>query len=218
MKTKKSIGCLAAVALATLTYSAYALTPEGLISANRYSAAVPNPSGVCHTLPHRKVVVHGANFVGENQDFAIFTVTNYSFSTSTRATAWRRLDLKSGDVSLWHAGSDISEVVFVGPTTTSLIYINSTNEEGDGGISLYYADAAAINHASLIASLPAPYSGLKAAQTPSGDIHFLVYASAWPNGTAYNQRLSAKPKSTARIYSSTYVRHWVRLMDATWDS
>ncbi|KAK1762719.1 Alpha/Beta hydrolase protein [Phialemonium atrogriseum] len=186
MKTKKLIGCLAAVALATLTYSAYALTPEGLISANRYSAAVPNPSG----------------------DFAIFTVTNYSFSTSTHATAWKRLDLESGDVSLWHAGSDISEVVFVGPTTTSLIYINSTNEEGDGGVSLYYADAAALDHTSLIASLPAPYSGLKAAVTPSGDIHFLVYASAWPNGTAYNQRLSAKPKSTARIYSSTYVRHW----------
>lgn len=111
---------------------------------------------------------------------------------------------------MWYEGSDISEVVFVGPNAsyaTGLIYINSTNSEGDGGISLYHADAASIDRVVLISSLPAPYGSLKATLALSGDIKFLVYGSAWPNGTAYNEKLSAKPKSTARIYSSTFVRH-----------
>jgi hypothetical protein len=66
------------------------------------------------------------------------------------------LDLEIGHVSVWYEGSDISEVVFVGPNATSLIYINSTNAEGDGDISLYHADAASLERAVLISSLPAP--------------------------------------------------------------
>jgi hypothetical protein len=52
MKLGKSIEWPAAVALTALPYSAYALIPEGLMSANRYSAAIPNPSGVCLALPY----------------------------------------------------------------------------------------------------------------------------------------------------------------------
>lgn len=97
----------------------------------------------------------------------------------------------------------------MGPTPTSIIYINGTNAEEDGGISLYSADANALEDAKLIASLPAPYSGLKAVQTTSGDINFLVYTKAYTNGTAYNEATAETPASTARIYTSIYVRHWV---------
>lgn len=109
---------------------------------------------------------------------------------------------------MWYEGSDISEVAFVGPTPSSILYVNGTNEEDNGGVSLYSADALDLTKAKLVASLPAPYSGLKAAQTASGDIHFLVYAKAYPNGTAYNEALASTPASTARIYTSIYVRHW----------
>lgn len=60
----------------------------------------------------------------------------------------------------------------------------------------------------MVASLPAPYAGLKAATTKSGDIHFIVNCLAYPNGTAYNKALVPKPLSTARIYDSIFVRHW----------
>ncbi|OTA70584.1 alpha/beta-hydrolase [Hypoxylon sp. EC38] len=173
------------VALATLP-TALGITPESMLAANRYGVAAPNPSG----------------------DFALYTVSNYTFGTQERASQWNKLDLKTGEISVWYAGSDISEVVFVGPTPTSIIYINGTNAEGDGGISLYSADANSLDNAKLIASLPAPYSGLKAVQTASGDIHFLVYTKAYPNGTAYNEALTSTPASTARIYTQTYVRHW----------
>ena len=42
----------------------------------------------------------------------------------------------------------------------------------------------------------------------SGDIHFLLNALAYPNGTAYNENLAETPASTARIYQDIYVRHW----------
>ena len=147
------------------------------------------------------------------QDFALFTVSKYSFDTKETTSAWKKLDLATGDISVWYNGSDISEVVFVGPKPSSILYVNGTNEEGDGGISLWSADALALEKASLVASLPAPYAGLKAAQTSSGDIHFLVYAKAYPNGTAYNEALAAEPASSGRVYSPIYVRHWVSVSE-----
>ncbi|ORY56632.1 dipeptidyl-peptidase V [Pseudomassariella vexata] len=175
-----------AVAALTALCGVTAITPEGMLAANRYSDALPNPSG----------------------DFALFTATNYSFETGEASTVWNRLDLESGDISVWYAGDDISEIVFVGSKPTSLLYINGTNEEEDGGISIYFADAESIEGATLIASLPAPYSGLKAVLTSDGNIRFLVYSLAYPNGTAYNEALATEPASSARIYSQIYVRHW----------
>lgn len=136
-------------------------------------------------------------------------MSNYTFETKKRSSHWNKLDLKTGEISVWYEGSDISEVVFVGSKPTSIIYVNGTNAEDDGGISLYSADADSLEDAKLITSLPAPYSGLKAVQTASGDIHFLVYTKAYPNGTAYNEASASTPASTARIYTETYVRHWV---------
>ncbi|KAL8993485.1 MAG: hypothetical protein Q9188_007320 [Gyalolechia gomerana] len=163
-----------------------AITPEGMLAAPRRGVALANPSG----------------------DFAIYTSTNYSFEDHEPTTVWEQLNLRSGDVFSWSTDSNISEVVFVGPTNTSILYINATNEEGDGGISLYTADTTNLAGASLVASLPAPFSGLKAASTRSGDIHFLMFAMAYPNGTAYNEDLAEEPASTARIYTDIYVRHW----------
>ncbi|KAL9025215.1 MAG: hypothetical protein Q9196_005922 [Gyalolechia fulgens] len=176
---------MAAAALAVLPIAS-AITPEGMLAAPRRGVALANPSG----------------------DFAIYTSTNYSFEDHESTTIWEQLNLRSGHVSTWSTDSNISEVVFVGPTNTSILYINATNEEGDGGISLYTADAANLGGASLVASLPAPFSGLKATSTRSGDIHFLMFAMAYPNGTAYNEDLAEAPASTARIYTDIYVRHW----------
>ena len=60
----------------------------------------------------------------------------------------------------------------------------------------------------MVASLDAPYSGLKVANTSSGDLHFLVNTMAYPNGTAVNPETEIVPHSTARFYYDTYVRHW----------
>lgn len=141
------------------------------------------------------------------QESALFSTTNYSFDTSKSSTYWKVLNLTSGDVSLWKSGSGISEIAFAGEKPTSFIYLNGSNADGDG-VSLYWTDATTPGKASLLASLPGPYSGLKAATTKSGDINFIVYAKAWPNGTVYNEETAATPKSSGRMYTSIYVRHW----------
>lgn len=59
-----------------------------------------------------------------------------------------------------------------------------------------------------MASLDAPFSGLKVASTSSGNLRFLVSAQAYPNGTAYNEETAPKARNTGRFYSDNYVRHW----------
>lgn len=68
------------------------------------------------------------------------------------------------------------------------------------------------------ASLPASFSGLKIANTDSGDVHFLVYGQSYGNGTAFNEELAAKQRSTARIYDSIYVRHWDTWLTTTFNA
>jgi hypothetical protein len=61
----------------------------------------------------------------------------------------------------------------------------------------------------LVASLGAPFSGLKAAKTESGDINFVVNTLAYGNnGSAYNPEMASKKKSLGQLYSANFVRHW----------
>jgi hypothetical protein len=141
----------------------------------------------------------------------LYTVSKYSFEEHETARKWLKLDLKTGAISDWEGDSSISEFVFVGPEPSTILYLNGTNEEGDGGVSLYLGDALAIADAELVASIPAPLSGLKAALTPSGDINFLLSGQAYTNGTAYNADLAPTALSTGRVYDSLYPRIWVCL-------
>lgn len=128
-------------------------------------------------------------------------------------TFWNFLDLRTGDISTWYLGNEISEVVFVGPKCTSILYINESQAAIDGSVGLYAADATSLEASStLVATLPAPYAGLKAAQTADGDIRFLLYSRANPDGSAYNPTQAEDPVSfggsSARVYDSTQVRIW----------
>ncbi|KAF2644467.1 dipeptidyl-peptidase-like protein V precursor [Massarina eburnea CBS 473.64] len=163
------------------------LSIEGMLAAPRRSTANVNPSG----------------------ELALFTSSVYNWTTHKSSTTWQVLDVASGNVTKAPFGSAVSEFVWVGATNTSILYINSTNDEVPGGVTLYTADLGQKNFtATLVASLHAPFSGLKAAKTESG-INFVVNALAyWNNGTAYNEELVTTPFSTGQIYDNNYVRHW----------
>ncbi|KAF2174937.1 hypothetical protein K469DRAFT_703963 [Zopfia rhizophila CBS 207.26] len=164
-----------------------AITPEQMLGAPRRSEAVPNPSG----------------------EIAYFSVSQYSFQEQSSSSAWKLLDLKTGDIKdLALNGSEVSEIVWLPGTETGIIYLNGTNEETPGGVSLWIGDALNPSESSLVASLNAPFSGLKVANTSSGDLHFLVNSLAYPNGTAYNPELAPKPRNTGQLYSNIYPRHW----------
>ncbi|EKV05244.1 Dipeptidyl-peptidase 5 [Penicillium digitatum Pd1] len=174
-------------ALGSIFISAAALTPEELIAAPRRGEAIPNPSG----------------------EVALFSTSEYSFETHVTSSWWSLLDLETGKVTQLTNDSNVSELTWLGSTDSGLLYINGTNAETPGGTEIWVSDTSDFTTSAYkAASLPARLSGLKTATTTSGDINFLVYGESWPNGTAYNEELAAKPLSSARIYDSIYVRHW----------
>ncbi|KAJ9488209.1 hypothetical protein VN97_g5072 [Penicillium thymicola] len=173
--------------LGSIIVSAAALTPEELITAPRRGEAIPNPSG----------------------EVALFSTSEYSFETHVTSSWWSLLDLETGKVTQLTNDSNVSELTWLGSTDSGLLYINGTNAEIPGGTEIWVSDTSEFaTSAYKAASLPAPLSGLKTTITKSGDINFLVYGESWPNGTAYNEELVAKPLSSARIHDSIYVRHW----------
>ncbi|KAF2280638.1 alpha/beta-hydrolase [Westerdykella ornata] len=166
--------------------SAWALSTEDMLAAPRRSTANVNPSG----------------------EIALFSSTRYNWTTHKSKTTWHILDIASGNITDAPFDSAVSEVVWVGPVNTSILYINETNEEVPGGVTLWTADVRDFAP-TLVASLNAPFAGLKAVQTKSGNINFVVNTKAyWNNGSAYNEELASKPLSSGGLYDNTFVRHW----------
>ncbi|KAF2654994.1 dipeptidyl-peptidase-like protein V precursor [Lophiostoma macrostomum CBS 122681] len=164
-----------------------AYTPEGMLAAPRRSTANVNPSG----------------------EIAFFSSTTYNWTSHESSTTWNILDVASGNVTDAPFDSSVSEIVWVGPTNTSILYINGTNDEVPGGVTLYTADLAEEFSPTLVASLEAPFQGLKAVQTEDGSINFVVNSLAyWTNGSAYNPELVSEPLTTGQIYDANFVRHW----------
>lgn len=94
-----------------------------MLSAPRYGSAVPNSNG----------------------DWAIFSTSTYSFDDHESTAVWKLMKLSSGEISnlpeAW--GDDVSEIVWAGSTPTSVLYINGTNEDVAGGVTMWTADVAA---------------------------------------------------------------------------
>ncbi len=157
-----------------------------MISAPRYSGAVANPSG----------------------EWALYSTSAYSFDDHESTVIWYLMNITSGEITKVPFGDDVSEVVWVGDSDTSILYTSSKSSV-KSGISLWTADLADPSaKGTKVANLAAPYSGLKAVRTASGDINFLLNCLAYENGTAYNEDLAEVPYTTGRLYDSIYVRHW----------
>ncbi|KAF2129662.1 hypothetical protein P153DRAFT_23666 [Dothidotthia symphoricarpi CBS 119687] len=171
---------------------AVAMTPKQLISNPRRSAADPSPDG----------------------SVALLSVSEYSFEEGSGSSSMQLIDLKTGEFK--DAGlnvSEINEIHWLPGSETGIIYINGTNEETPGGVTIWIGDINDPSASKLAASLDAPYNGLKVAATASGDLHFMVNAKAYPNGTAINPETVVAPKHSGRLYSDIYVRHWDTWLD-----
>ncbi|KAI5781889.1 dipeptidyl-peptidase [Geopyxis carbonaria] len=172
---------LASVAVAA------AFTPEQLISAPRRSEAVPNPSGKT----------------------AIFSVSEYSFSSHSGSSAWKALDTSSGKTTLLSNSSDVSEVVWIDDKT--LLYLNGSNAAVAGGVELWVTTLAGFEaDAYRAASIPGPLANLKIAPPSSKGkgIRFLLTGKQTLEGKIYNAETEDAPLSTAHVYDQIYIRHW----------
>ncbi|RYN23886.1 Dipeptidyl-peptidase 5 [Alternaria arborescens] len=177
----------ALVAAGLFLGSAKAITVEGMLAAPRRSTGSLSPKG----------------------DRALFSETKFNWTSEKSSTSWYFIDTESGNITKAPFGSDASEVVWVGDTEDSILYLNATNEEIPGGVTLYTADLSGDSfEPTLVASLHAPLSGLKAVKTDSG-INFVGNCLAYEsNGTAYNPELVTAPKSLGQLYDSNFIRHW----------
>lgn len=157
-----------------------------MLSAPRYSSAVANANG----------------------EWAVYSTSAYSFEDHESTYVWYLMNIASGDITKLPFEDDVSEMVWVGETNTSVLYTSSKSPVSSG-ISLWTADLADDEiKGTRIGNLPAPYSGLKAVRTESGDINVLLNCLAYENGTAYNEDTAEVPYHTGRLYDSIYVRHW----------
>lgn len=89
------------------------------MSAPTRGVASPNPSG----------------------SHALFSYSKYSFEDQSSTRAWQLLDLKTGAIT--DSGlnsSEVQEVVWVPGTENGILYINGTNEEVPGGVTLWMGD------------------------------------------------------------------------------
>ncbi|THW26576.1 alpha/beta-hydrolase [Aureobasidium pullulans] len=170
----------------------FAITPELLLGTTRRSAADPSPDG----------------------SVALFSYSQYSFKDESIKAGYEILDLATGkiDESGLNA-SEINEIVWLPGTSTGILYINATNEKVFGGVTLWIGDIGDSSASVLVAYLDAPYTGLKVANSSSGDLHFLLNCLAYPNGTAVNPESEVTPLHTGRLYSDNYVRHWDTWLD-----
>jgi hypothetical protein len=91
-----------------------------MLSAPRRGVAVPNPAG----------------------DLALFTTTQYSFGKQSTSAKIESIDLKTGAIADSGLNADeINEWVWLPGTETGIIYINGTNEEVPGGVTIWIGDA-----------------------------------------------------------------------------
>ncbi|KAI0392835.1 dipeptidyl-peptidase-like protein V precursor [Xylariaceae sp. FL0594] len=120
------------------------------------------------------------------------------------------LDVDTGKIKPAPFNSSVSEVVWLDGKPTSILYINTTNPDIPGGVTLYTADLGDKTFSpTLVASLDAPFQGLKAVTTKSGNVNFIVNCLAsWENGKAYNPQLATPAKSAGLVYDANYIRQW----------
>jgi len=90
-----------------------------MLSAPRRGEAVPNSSG----------------------KLALFHNQAYDFEEEGWDETWELLDIATGNTSVTKLNaSEISEIVWLPGSETGIIYINGTNEETEGGVSLWESD------------------------------------------------------------------------------
>jgi hypothetical protein len=64
------------------------------------------------------------------------------------------LDVASGKTKEAPFGSEVSEIVWLGDTDTSILYINGTNDKIAGGVTLYTADLGAKIFSPFVSTYP----------------------------------------------------------------
>ncbi|KXT13799.1 hypothetical protein AC579_2341 [Pseudocercospora musae] len=141
----------------------------------------------------------------------LYTVSSYSFETHSKSTELRVLSVESGESQALGKDDDISDLNWLHDATFACL-----QAEKDGTTSLRIASVPAAvpepklrqSHSYIAGNIPAPASNLKLKQLDEHNYAVVVSAPVSPDAAFYNPEKAAKTHSTAKLYSSLYVRHW----------
>ncbi|PHH64187.1 hypothetical protein CDD81_4934 [Ophiocordyceps australis] len=162
-----------------MTIQAARFTPEVLLSAPRRSSAAPNPTG----------------------DWILYTVSSYSFDKHVKTSSIRVLNVKDGSSRILCQDAAASEPVWIGDY--DVLYVKS----GDNGSCQLMAQHLEQSEPQVVHALSGTLSSLKTKRLSRDQTALCGAALTTPKGDL-NQPSETKPHSTARIYTSLYVRHW----------
>jgi hypothetical protein len=76
-----------------------------------------------------------------NGKFGLLTTTQYSFEEQSSTAMIQLLDLETGNITdSGFNASEINEIMWLPGTATGVIYINGTNEDVPGGVTIWIGD------------------------------------------------------------------------------
>ncbi|CAJ2501820.1 Uu.00g046730.m01.CDS01 [Anthostomella pinea] len=167
-----------------MTVMATKFTPEVLLSAPRRSAGVPNCTG----------------------KLALYIVSQYSFESHSKTYSIKILDIASGSSTLLYDNAAFTEPTWI--SENEFIFVNNKGD-GDSASSLMVADASKPgSDPYLVQGIKSTISNLKAKYIGNGTVAFACTAPTTASGKMYDATDEKKPLSSARVYSSLFVRHW----------
>ncbi|KAK4147911.1 Alpha/Beta hydrolase protein [Dichotomopilus funicola] len=166
-----------------MTLMAAKFTPEVLLSAPRRSPGLPNPSG----------------------KLALYTVSSYSFEDHKKTSQIRVLDVSSGESSPLIEEPGASEPVWIGED--EVLYLKA-GEHGNTSLVVRQLGSAEASSSYEAGSVKAPISEVIVKALPNGTVAFACSATTNPHGELHNPEVEKEPHSSAKVYTSLFVRHW----------
>ncbi|RDA83768.1 hypothetical protein CP532_5199 [Ophiocordyceps camponoti-leonardi (nom. inval.)] len=164
-----------------MTIQATHFTPEALLSAPRRSPGIPNWSG----------------------DLVLYSVMSYSFETHSRSSSIRVLNIKHGLSYRIADEPDASDAVWIGDE--DVLYF----KPGDHGYTMMYTRRVGDDsEPELIHKIKGNSFAPKTKKLPGGKIAICLAAVTTPAGHMLYPPDEVKPHSSAKVYSSLFVRHW----------
>ncbi|KAL2023476.1 hypothetical protein VTK56DRAFT_2472 [Thermocarpiscus australiensis] len=135
-------------------------------------------------------------------------VSTYSFQDHKKTSQIRVLSVANGQSSLLLEDAKASEPVWL--EDHEFLYLKGDDK---GNTSLVFGNVSSGEASYEVATIKGPISNLKVKKLPNGTVALACSALATPDGQLYNPEAAKKPHSSAKIYTSLFVRHW-----DTWNS
>ncbi|KAI5466794.1 Alpha/Beta hydrolase protein [Mariannaea sp. PMI_226] len=165
-----------------MTIQALRFTPEALLSAPRRSAGVPNSTG----------------------ELVLYTVSSYSFDSQSKSSQIRVLDIRDNSSYLISEDTSAGEPIWI--SETEVAFIKAGDNGGSMLLSRNVYDKSSSSH--MIHCFAGTISNPKVKTLDNGDVAFVCSALTTPEGEMYWPAAVSKSQSSAKIYTSLFVRHW----------